>query len=809
MLAHYIKIAWRNILRKKLFAAINILGLAIGLSACIVIFLIIRHDLSFDKFHKNGERIYRIYSAFSGPYDGVNRGVVTAIASHIRENFTGVEQVAEFHNQYLDKIFLPQVDSEPLEFSNRENAILCDASYFSLFNSHTWLVGDPESALTGLNRVVLAESRARVYFGNDISLSDVIGKTITYGDSINVSVSGIVTDIGQNSDFDFTEFISLSTAKRFGINLNGWATTNSSSQTFIKLSENTIPADLNLQMQQLADNYMKARQGANFNINYRLQPLSELHFDTNLGIFNHGRSAVNKATLKILALLALLILVIASINFINLETAQASKRAKEIGVRKTLGGSRKSLILQFVTESVLLAFLATTVALPLSQFAMICFAEFLPKGLEFNLTKGNTLVYVGVMTITVGVLSGTYPAVIMSSFLPARALKSQVYTSKGKNSSARLRNALTVFQFAFSQVLIAGSIIMIWQMDYMMSTEMGFRKDEILIINTPFGEAETKKHRLINELSSMNEIASFSVHGSPPASSAWSSDIIKSYNEKGGEQLHEVYIKRGDEDYFSFYEIGFLAGRSFTANDSLRELVINETFARQMGFVRPGEALHKSVDWNAKNYTIVGVVSDFHHRSLHYEIDPVIMQYERDGGTIAVKLNNRDETEDVLAKIGAEWSGVYPKESFDYYFLDDSLHEFYEAEKDTAKLATTATLIAIVISCMGLFGLVSFTAMQRTKEIGIRKVLGASVQNIMLLLSADFLKLVLIAFAIAVPFAFWLSQKWLEDFAYRIDPGVGLFVVTGLVSVVVALLTVSQQAFRAASENPVKALRNE
>ncbi|WP_339812048.1 FtsX-like permease family protein [uncultured Imperialibacter sp.] len=811
MFFNYIKIAWRNILRKKMFAFINVIGLAVGISTCFVMLLMIDFENGFDRAHVAGDRIYRIYSSFSGAFTGTNRGTVTGAGPYIRDNFTQVEKVTQFFDMGGNKVTIGKPDAEPVIFRDGIKAVVTDSSFFDMFSAYQWIAGDPKTSLDGINQVVLTETTFRKYFGNEVSFADQLGTTITYRDSIATTLTGVVKDIPFRTDFKFTDFISVATAEKFMVRLNDWRGTNSGHQTFIQLKPGTTPSDMTPMLAGLQAKYKETHAENEFQIEYLLQPLSDLHFNPELGIFNSAGDVANKSTLKIFALVALLILSIAAINYINLETAQATRRAKEIGIRKVLGSSRANLVLQFLSESLLLTLVAAALALPLSQFALLFFDDFVSPDMSLNLTDPATIGYLAGLVLAVGLAAGVYPAFVLSKFLPVKALKSQIYTEKGKSISVILRKTLTIFQFTFSQILIACCLLMIWQINFLSDKELGFKKDEIVVVSTPWRESETKKERLLNELSSLPEISAISVHDDPPSSDGWSSDIFKSYNKEGNELIHDVHMKRGRVDYLSFYEIEMIAGRLYLPNDSLKEVVINEKFASDMGCQTPQDAVNQQVSRGDKKYTIVGVVKNFHNRSLHSEIDPMVIVYKEDGGDIALKLDagGLAEADAVVDKIKAVWEGVYPDHPIRYQFLDELVNNFYESERRTVKLASTATIIAIIISCLGLFGLVSFSTIQRTKEIGIRKVLGASVGSIVTLMSRDFLTLVVIASLVAAPVAYWLGMKWLEDFAYSIEPGVLLFLLTGIVALLIAFSTVAQQAFKAATENPVNALRNE
>lgn len=810
MLSHYIKIAWRNILRKKLFAAINILGLAIGLAVCIVIFLIIRHELSYDKFHAGSNRIYRVYTTFSGAFEATSRGVVSTAADYVEQNLTGVELVVPFHAVYTEKIRIDLGEGQIEEFDRDKRIIATVPAYFDLIN-YEWLYGSSHDLFAMPNRVVLTLSKVKKYFGSSMSPDEVIGKSIIYRDSIELIVYGVVNDLQYHTDFDFSEFISIETASlmsRQANYYNEWSNTNSSSQLFLKLNEGMSADNFSSGLALLAEEYRNRNKDVGWEVGYQLQPLSDLHFTPQMGIFDHSRQPPPKATLKTLVGVAALILILASINFVNLETAQASRRAKEIGVRKVMGSTRNDIIFQFLTESTLAATLAVTLALPIVQLALGWLNEFIPDGLSFELLDPAVWFFLILIVGFVGLAAGFYPAFIISGLQPAKALKSMVFSDRGANRAALLRKCLIVFQFVFTQILIAGCLIIIWQNDYMSNKDLGFAYDEVINIYLPFREPPVKGQSFLNALAEIPQISSLSRHGEPPAADGYSSSMVK-FRSDSSEVSLNVFRKEGTEDYFDFYDMPLIAGRAYMPADSSHEVVINTTLARQLG-LEPDQALGKQIDWNG-TATIVGVINDVNFRSLHHSVEPMMVTYSEEGYCVSLKFDQASTTniEQVIQRVESAWIGVFPNRPFQYSFLNETIDRFYKSERRTSKLVATSTGIAVIISCMGLFGLVSFTAVQRTKEIGIRKVLGATVSNIVVLLSTDFLRLVLVAFVVACPVAYWLGTVWLEEFAYRIEIGPQLFIYTGLLATSIALVTVAQQAFKAATENPVKALRNE
>jgi predicted permease len=809
MLLKDLTFALRNIRKNKLIASINVLGLTIGISACLVIFLIVNHELSFDTFQQDRSRIYRMYSQFSGTFSSTNRGVPTAFAPAVRNEFTGIEAVANFH------IFSADVRIEGgkegnKNFEHYDKIIVTHPDYFKVFNDYAWLEGSPEKSLEDSRQLVITESRARVYFG-DLPLEEIIGREVVYKDSLVVTVSGIVKDITEKTDLNFTDFISLSTVEntwlKKNIQLEDWTSTNSSSQLFLKVMPGVTRVKLEEQMKILADGYTKASPNSDWKNIPQLQSLDQLHFNSSLGIFDTSRSVADRSTLQILAGVALLLLAIAAINFINLETAQASRRAREVGVRKVLGSSRAKLVRQFLIESFMLTFLAVALSLLTAVAAMHFFHDFFPPDLTLELSNPLILIFLVTCTVVVTFLAGLYPAFVLSSTQPVIALKNLV--SLNNTRSSFIRKGLTVFQFSFSQVLIIATLAIGWQINYLLNKDLGFATDRIVYFETPWWEQGSKRFLLKAELEQIPEIEILSMHSDAPSSNGWSSSTFD-YNNGKEILKHEVFQKQGDTAYLKLYDIRLLAGRNLQQTDTAVEYLINETYMKKLGFTKPHDALGKIIN----HKPIVGVVKDFHSRSLHTNIDPIAISnwadyYNTFGMRLHAGNNKVSDLQPAIAKTEAAWKKIYPERKFSYSFMNDTIKQFYQNEQRTGKIAKAATGIAVLISCLGLFGLSSFTVITRTKEIGVRKVLGATISSIVVLLSRDFLKLVVIAFILSAPVAYYVADKWLQGFAYRMNIGAWIFVIAGVSSLVTAFLTISLRTVGAAKADPVKSLRYE
>lgn len=812
MILSSFRFALRNISRNKLLASINVLGLTIGISACMAIFLIANFELSYDRFHEKGDRIYRIYSKFNGVYSGTNPGLATGVAKAIQEQVSGIEASTHFITVSQNKVFVPQADGQKKMIQGKSVPVMVDPDYFDVIHFNTWMVGSPES-LSAPGSVVLTEGQARMYFG-DMKLQEMIGRPLTYGDSLQVSVTGILADVDERTDFQFTDFISKSTNALLSDNQklfveDDWNSTNSNSQLFVRLASGVLPAQIDGQMEKVKAIYKEKNKDAEWNMAPMLQPLSDMHFNTAIGIFDFSRSVSERSTFYVLIAVALLLLVIAVINFVNLETAQASRRAKEVGVRKVLGSARAMLIAHFMIESFLLTLFAVLCSLGLTWLSLHWFSEFIPPGVTLDLTEPAIQIFFVSTLIVVSLLAGIYPAFVLSSFQPALALKNLASATSGMSRSSFIRKSLTVFQFSFSQVLILATVAIGLQVHHMLSRDLGFTSEAVIQFYTPFDQPVEKRLVLANELERVSAIELMSAHGTPPSWNGYSSSVMEYDNGKEVVK-YDVFQKTGDHNYLNLYRIKLLAGRNIREHDSVKHILINETFMKKLGFASPHDALGKTI---SKEKIIVGVVADFNTQSLHNPIKPTVI-YNRPGGYACFGIRfarNSDGSvlQDQIESVEKAFKSVYPDSEFNYTFVDDAIRRFYETEERMGKLSRTATAVAILISCLGLFGLSSFTVIQRTKEIGIRKVLGASVSSILLLLSFDFLKLVVIAFAIAAPVAYFIIEDWLSQFAYRMDVAWWLFAVAGSASLAIAFVTISFRSIKAAKANPVKSLRYE
>ncbi|PCJ98756.1 MAG: cell division protein FtsX [Flavobacteriaceae bacterium] len=815
MIKNYIKIAFRNLWGNKTFSSINIIGLAIGLSASFVIGAIIYYDLTFDKFHPDSERIYRVTSEFTSPEGSFyNGGVPVPLGTTLRESMAIVELTSAFFNLYLNKIENSETEKV---FQNPEHLIYADQNYFELF-PYQWLAGTPYNILSGPNEVVLTESRGATYFP-DLPPGEMLGKILMYNDSIPVKVAGIVGDFDKRSDFIFQEFVSFKTASSLNMTdriINDqWNSTSSGSQVFIKL----VGQDKELLFQEQLDRLAKEHESEEMlsygqNRKFYLQPLNDLHFNSNFGIFNNSGSTASKTVLVSLAFIALFLLLLGCINFINLNTANATRRAKEIGIRKTLGSSKKQLVFQFIGETFLLTIVAGIVSLFFSAWLLKIFADFVPKDLSFELfTSPIVIILIAVLLITVSLLAGFYPAMVLSHFKPVSVLKSKAVA--GQNKSL-LRKYLTVFQFVIAQVFIIATILVGKQINYVMTKDMGFKTEAIAYARTPWSDASIdKRMRFLKEIEALPQVSGVSLGGSPPASfNTHSSSVTYLTDEK---EIHtSLELLYGDQNYLNLYDLKLLAGRK-PLNDTIREFVINEAYLKMIGFNNPQDAIGQVLTLDDATYPIVAVMEDFNQRSLKSSINPMALigDWDQDEYSqlntvhFSLQTQNTENWPAAIAQVENIWKGIYPDSEIRLNFIDDTVKRFYEQEGKMSVLLNWATGLAILISCLGLLGLVIHTTERRTKEIGIRKVLGASLVQLNVLLCKEFMILVGIAFVIAAPIAWYGISNWLEDFAYKTSLSWWVFAFSGAAMLFISLVIMNIRTLASANVNPVKSLQTE
>lgn len=804
MLKNYFVTAYRNLLRKRTSTFFNVAGLTLGITGSIVLFLLLYRTLTFDLFHSNYDRIYRVVSQSDNNGEKFyTPGIPNILSPAFKTDFPEAEEVAFTSYTQSGLILIPQRSGEPKKYYEEDGIAFTEQSFFRIFD---WKVlhGDLTTAVKNPNEVVLSKKMALKYFNKENALGEVF--TV---DEVDYKITAIVDDPPGNTDFPFTIILSYETVRK-KYEEEGWGSTSSDNHNYFLLKEDVNIETLEARMAAFTAKHIGKENYQNrlFNI----QPLSTVHYDTRY--HGYSQNTTSKGQILAIALIAIFLILTGCINFVNLSTAESIKRSKEVGIRKSLGCSRSQLIFQFLGETSLVTCISILLALLLSQLTLTYLNPFLDIDLAIDFLNNSSLILflVGVF-IFVSLLSGVYPAFIMSGYKPAMVMKSSSGSSAG---GFFMRRGLVVFQFFISQVLIIGTIVIISQMNYFKSKDVGYNKDAIIVMSIPGQETvkanseskSSKMRALKNELMRLGGVEHVSLSNTPPSSGSVSGTAFIMEGE-GKEQRKGTQIKTVDGDYLTLFGLKLLAGRNLNDYDTATEYVVNRQFAKVAGFDTPEDIVGKRVEiWDGL-YPVVGVVEDFHTTALSQKIQPTAL-FNRLSNyrtlNIKVNPNNYKATIEGAKKL---WEDAYPKHVFDYAFLDDNIREFYEGEEKMSIVIGAFTTIAIVIGCIGLFGLATFMANQRTKEIGVRKVLGASIQGIVFSFSKEFIILIAIAFLIAAPVGWFFMNAWLEEFSYRINLGPVIFITALMSTLVIAVITVGYRSFQAATANPVDSLRSE
>jgi putative ABC transport system permease protein len=798
MFKNYFKTALRNLLKNKTFSAINIIGLAIGMAVCIIIMLFVSYERSFDNFHT--KNIYRLNEVqkFEGMVSSQKVGLsMFPMAPTLKNDYPEIKNFTRIHwtNKYQ-----MTAGEKRIFFSE---SYFVDSTFLQLFDFKL-LKGNRTSVLQKPNSAVLTQASAEKLFGN----ADPIGKTITHygGDTTSFVVTGVLENVPQNSQLQFDALYSFSSIYQPWM-FDNWG--GNWLDTYFELAPNTNVAALEKKFPAYLKKYMKNENWKNYEL--FLLPLKDVHASaTDIGLDYLNYQKFDKNYTNIFFVIALVILLIACINFMNLSTARSAERAREVGIRKSVGAYRWQLSTQFISESVILSFCALILALILVVIFLPFVNELSQRQLKFPLFNNPGLFITVVFgTIIIGVLSGLYPAGYLSSFQPVKVLKGSIQTGKNKGA---LRNILVVVQFSSAIFLMIATIFAVKQLNYMQSRNPGFNRDQVVTI--PLDEITYRKFDVLKQ-QLLNSTLISGVTGAQ--------DILGSHLDQSGIEFRGDGPKRDltstrlivDHDYLSLYKIPLLLGKNFSSDPSEngKEYIINEALAKELLKDDPKKPMSSLI---GKHFgfdsigTIVGIAKDFNFNSLHYKIETMFMYNQKDWGysNISVKING-EKAKEAIAFMQSVWQKNFPDRAFEYQFLDEHFADVYRADSQVSTIVGSLAVLAIIISCLGLFGLASYSAERRVKEVGIRKVLGASVQNIVAMLSKDFLKYVLIAAILAWPLAWFSVYKWLRDYAYRIDISWWVFVAAVFLAMVIAFATISFQAIKSAVANPVKSLRTE
>ena len=794
MIKNYLRVAFRNLWRHKGFSLLNILGLTIGMSACFLVFLYVRFELSYDDFHSKGNRIYRVVTDIVNPSETLHFSVAApAMPVNAKRDFPEIEKQVRFDPGSM------LVRRGQLKIQE-DNMAFADSTFFEVFD-FPLLKGDPVKALREPFSVVLSETAAKKYFGS----ADPMGQQLILSDDNNPgTVTGIMKDMPENTELKADMLVSMYSGARYDTSRDqNWGGFGDFS--YFLLRPNTDPHALQQKFPSFLVNHIgKFMKENNQTYTYLLEPLKDVYLKSTRG----GTVSGSLTNVYVFSIVGVFILLIAGINFVNLTTARSTERAREVGIRKVIGAERGQLTGQFLGESVILCLIAFVLSVGLC-------AALLPS---FNFLAGKTIStgifhhpgYIGTLLligIGIGILAGIYPALVLSAFQPIVVLKGRFASG---NKGLLLRKGLVISQFTISIGLIVATLLVGLQLNYMRHQALGFSKDQELVLNT---HGDNHRDALKEELRRLPGVTSVAMSSNTPGSGAMNAySIIQ--NQKGEMQICSPDLFFVDFDFIPQYEFKLVAGRAFSrafGTDTTQAMVLNEAAVRMLGYHTPQDALGRNFSQWGRTGKIIGVVKDFHYRSLQQVIRPLSLRIERDGcSQISVKVQARD-LKGTIASIETAWHTIIPYRPFSYFFVDEKFDRQYRAEERFGKLFLYFSVLAILISCLGLLGLASYSTLQRTKEIGVRKVLGASVGGIVGLLSKDFLWLVGIAFGVATPVSFFLMKGWLDGFYYRINifSAWWIFLLAGVGALAIALLTISFQALKAALANPVTSLRSE
>ncbi|MEP7141910.1 MAG: ABC transporter permease [Ferruginibacter sp.] len=793
MLKNYFKTAWRTLSRYKAYSIINVLGLTLGIASCLVIFLVVKYELSYDQFNKNADHTYRVtLNAID-----FNPSVSMAVVPALRTDFPELEEVSQVWFQQSGIMKVGNIKYEEKGYA------FADQNFSSVFD-YGWLEGNPKTALSEPNAVVLTESIAHKYFAN----KEAMGQLVKLGNDHYLKVTGVIKDLPGNTHLPFNFLVSFETVRkdmqqRGAMSNFYWI--SGGAFAYIVIPKNTTIR----QFQKRIPAFIAKNWGADIAKEARLllQPLTDIHFDQRY-LNNTISNTTSRETYWALAAIAVFIIVIACINFINLATAQAIRRAKEVGVRKVLGSSRSQLITQFIGETTLMVLIALVLGLITTSLFLPLAATWLDIKISFKqLVQPSVIIMVLLLTPALILLAGLYPAFVQSGFRTIETLKNKAVLSY---SGLTLRKSLVVLQFAISQIMIVGTLVVAYQMDFFKNQNLGFNKDAVISFGIPdMAKAETMRQKLLQD-PAVKEL-SFS-SGAP----VYNNNFTGFTSPEAGIKKDDVTeIKFIDEFYTDMFELKMLAGEKVrrtkaSEKDTVYNVVVNETMIHKLGILDPLRAIGRHIIINGNVYfTIMGVVQDFQSESKHKKIRPCVLLYRAGNffmASVKIQPYNMNKT---IADIDKIWSGLFSDNLFSYEFLDDHIAAWYRQEQKEYTAFKLFSGIAILIGCLGLYGLISFAAAQRIKEVGIRKVLGASLADIVILFSKEFVALIAIAFLIAAPIAYYVMHNWLQGFAYKINIGGSIFIIAIAISFAIAACTISYQAIKAAIANPVKSLRTE
>ncbi len=796
MLSNYLKIALRTLWKNKGFGFINIAGLAMGISTCILIAFYVLDESGYDTFHTKADRIYRLTEILHMPKENRPQAVTSPpMAPALKENFPEIEKTVRLSRS-----------SRSLAYQDKKmydtKIWYADSSLFEIF-TFPMIKGNPKTALVNPYSIVLTEQAAKKYFGED----DALGKLMTFSDTIALTVTGIIKNIPSNSHLQFDVMLSRSTITEMTQHQpeDNWF--NNGYYTYVLLREGYNVKNLEAKFRPYLDKKMaEEKRASGLWYDFVLQPLTDIHLKSNMSgeLGPNG----NIKYVYIFSVVAIMVLLIACANYVNLSTARAMNRAKELGLRRVIGAKRQQLIVQLLGESFLTTFISSLLAVVVISAALPAFNTLTAKeiGSQYLMTPGVVAVFILVF-LTISVLAGAYPAFLMSSYSPIKSLKYKIW-SGGQNSA--LRRGLVVVQFTISIILIVGTIVIFHQMDFLKNKKIGLEKEQV--VELKMRTAVISKYQLIKDEMMKVPGVTMATATDFSYSNGLSSVSVLPEGAQENEISSETVISV-DYDFLKTFKIEMLAGRDFTkesSTDAAEGFIVNEAAVKHFNWKSAETAIGKKIDWGlGKKGKVVGVVRDFNFFSLHSSVKPLIIHIKPDWYRFIVVKIGTGQIEGTINGLETAWKKLNLDSPFDYSFLDKDFEKLYKAEEQTQTIIGLLSTLAIFIACLGLFGLAAFTAEQRTKEIGVRKVLGANVMSLVGLLSNDFLRLVMVAIVLAIPVAWFAMNKWLDGFAYRIEISWWVFIAAGFTSIAIALFAVSFQSIKAALANPVDSLRSE
>jgi putative ABC transport system permease protein len=806
MFRNYLKTAWRSLRKNKTFSILNIIGLSIGVACSLLIALYVLDELSYDRFNTQANRIYRIDEQVKFGDFNYNGTLVPALMGPVFAR--DFNQIAQYTRLKYNPNVVIRKDGEDIR---EDKAVYADSSLFDVFTLEM-IAGDKKTALREPHSLVITESAARKYFAS----LDILGKTLLVNDTVPYKITGVIKDVPRLSHFNFDLFMPVCELPES----QGTSWIQYNFQTYLLLKPGTDVSVFEKQMDAAFQRYLSPQFGPMLNVsesNFRkagnfikcsLIPLTDIHLYSHLA----DELGINGSIqyLYIFSAIAILILLIACINFMNLSTASSANRAREVGIRKVMGCLKNSLITQFLVESLVACFLSFVIAIGITALLLPFFNQLAGKEIPASvLLSGPVLSGIFVLLILVSLISGSYPAFFLSSFQPIKVLKGSLAT--GFRGSA-LRNTLVVLQFAVSGILMIGTLVIYSQLKYVRDKDLGFNKEQVLIMqNTAALNDNTKV--FANELQKLPGVKNVTITGFLPVAGSRTTQGFLTTPVYDGKHFTIMQAWPVDERYLPTFQLQLKSGRNFSAQYSTDStaVIINEAAAKVFAGSDPiDKKLYCLTDLQGTTtaYHVIGVIKDFNFNSLHDQVAPLVLNLQQNNGGMAVRISTHD-IPGLLNEIKTKWKSMAPTQPFSYSFLDDEFNKQYSADQRTGEIILLFSILAILIACLGLFGLVTFAAEQRLKEIGIRKVLGAPISGIFTLLSKDFIKLLLLSICIASPIAWWAMHSWLQDFAYRISIGWWMFVTVGAVCLLIALVTISFQVVRAAIANPAKSLRAE